>query len=43
VSGTVWNWLWIRKRLWLNCSVIWRDTDGIRFYIFIFLVHICAT
>ncbi len=29
--------VWIRKRLWLNCCVIWRDTEGIRFYIFTFL------
>ncbi len=32
--------VWIRKRLWLNCCVIYRDNEGIRFYIFLFLVHI---
>ena len=31
------------KDSWLNFSVIWCDKDGIRLYIFIFLVPICAT
>ena len=37
--------VWIQKWLWLNFWVIWSDTEGIRFYIFMFLVHIyiCVT
>ena len=31
------------KRTLTKFCVICRDTEGIRFYIFIFLVHICAT
>ena len=38
-SMCLWLRVWIQKWLWLNFCVIWRDTEGIRFFLCILSSH----